>query len=260
MSFKKFAMAGALAAAVAFPSVASASVTINAISGDPGFLTGRVKYSPGGIGGPGGPTSKDLYIGRIHMTGTDNTTLASVTFDSYCIDIFNYLTGGTFDLQDLALADATKQAQLQKLLGHTAGFIDAAGTVAAKKDISAAIQMAVWEIVNENGITGYSLGNGLFQIGTGYGTVVPSARGIAQGYLNDLDGWATPTGFDYRMMTALNPANNQRQVFLVPASLTPPGGVGGAVPEPSTWALLILGFGSIGGAMRRRRNVAVKFA
>lgn len=31
----------------------------------------------------------------------------------------------------------------------------------------------------------------------------------------------------------------------------------GAVPEPSTWALLILGFGLIGGAMRRRKTVAL---
>ncbi|MEH6756877.1 MAG: PEPxxWA-CTERM sorting domain-containing protein [Parasphingorhabdus sp.] len=32
----------------------------------------------------------------------------------------------------------------------------------------------------------------------------------------------------------------------------------GAVPEPSTWAFMIFGFGAIGGAMRRRRNVNVK--
>ncbi len=31
-------------------------------------------------------------------------------------------------------------------------------------------------------------------------------------------------------------------------------GIGGAVPEPSTWALMIGGFGAIGGAMRMRRT------
>ena len=30
----------------------------------------------------------------------------------------------------------------------------------------------------------------------------------------------------------------------------------GAVPEPATWALLILGFGAVGGAMRKRSQVA----
>jgi len=34
-----------------------------------------------------------------------------------------------------------------------------------------------------------------------------------------------------------------------------PGGVGG-VPEPSTWAMMILGFGLAGGAMRHRRPVS----
>ena len=32
----------------------------------------------------------------------------------------------------------------------------------------------------------------------------------------------------------------------------------GAVPEPTTWAMMIIGFGAIGGAMRRRRKVNVK--
>ena len=31
-------------------------------------------------------------------------------------------------------------------------------------------------------------------------------------------------------------------------------GYGGAVPEPATWAMMLLGFGGIGMAMRRRRK------
>ena len=36
----------------------------------------------------------------------------------------------------------------------------------------------------------------------------------------------------------------------------------GAVPEPASWALMIIGFGMIGGALRRRDKVAttIKFA
>ncbi len=36
----------------------------------------------------------------------------------------------------------------------------------------------------------------------------------------------------------------------------------GAVPEPATWAMMIVGFGAIGGTLRRRQNVAarVRFA
>lgn len=32
------------------------------------------------------------------------------------------------------------------------------------------------------------------------------------------------------------------------------------VPEPATWAMMLAGFGAVGYAMRRRRNVAVRFA
>lgn len=38
--------------------------------------------------------------------------------------------------------------------------------------------------------------------------------------------------------------------------------VPGAVPEPATWAMMIVGFGMVGGVLRRRRNVttAVTYA
>lgn len=36
--------------------------------------------------------------------------------------------------------------------------------------------------------------------------------------------------------------------------------VGNTVPEPATWALLILGFGAVGGAMRRRFTSRVSYA
>jgi len=244
---KRLLAAGALAAAT-IPTMANAGVTITGISGNPGFATGKVIYTPGGIGGSASRTSQDLYIGRLHLTGVDNTTLAAVSFDSYCIDIFHYIQGGTFDIQAFSLPDATKENQLKRLLSATSGYIGAAAGFEQKRDISAAIQMAVWEIVNESGTSGYSLDGGLFQIGT-TGSVAPTARGIAQGYLSNLDSFSASGAQSYRMLTAVNPVSNQRQVFLAAAG----------VPEPSVWGLLILGFGTIGGAMRRRRTTT-KFA
>lgn len=36
--------------------------------------------------------------------------------------------------------------------------------------------------------------------------------------------------------------------------------VPGGVPEPATWAMLIMGFGVVGGALRRRARMAFRFA
>jgi len=36
--------------------------------------------------------------------------------------------------------------------------------------------------------------------------------------------------------------------------------IGGAVPEPASWAMMLGGFGLVGGAMRSRRRQAVSFA
>lgn len=241
MTIKKFFAAGsAVLAACAVSSAASASVTITGISSDPGFLTGRISYQPGGIGGSGGPTSETVYIGRLKLSGVDNTTGASVTFDSYCIDILNTMQKGTFDLRTFTLGNGVKDDQIKRLLSGTSGFIGAATGSAAKKDVSAAIQMAVWEIVNESSAT-YSLGNGIFRVGT-TGTVNPNARTLAQGYLDNLGSFSETGTHRYRMLEAVAPTTNQRQIFLA------------AIPEPATWAMLILGFGVVGGAMRGRRG------
>jgi Concanavalin A-like lectin/glucanases superfamily/PEP-CTERM motif len=44
------------------------------------------------------------------------------------------------------------------------------------------------------------------------------------------------------------------------SDILPPGPVTPAVPEPASWALLIAGFGLVGGAMRRRSTVTVSYA
>jgi hypothetical protein len=45
---------------------------------------------------------------------------------------------------------------------------------------------------------------------------------------------------------------NQNQIYFAAA--------GGAVPEPSTWAMLIGGFAMVGAAMRRRAKSVLTFA
>jgi hypothetical protein len=59
-------------------------------------------------------------------------------------------------------------------------------------------------------------------------------------------------------LTALNGARGS--IWAIGGTLRPgteiPGG--GAVPEPSTWAMMLLGFGAMGLALRRRRRAAIR--
>ncbi|HWE99782.1 MAG TPA: PEPxxWA-CTERM sorting domain-containing protein [Caulobacteraceae bacterium] len=48
---------------------------------------------------------------------------------------------------------------------------------------------------------------------------------------------------------------NSGTAFTVFGTPLKTGGPGNAAPEPATWMLMILGFGAVGGALRRRREV-----
>lgn len=52
-----------------------------------------------------------------------------------------------------------------------------------------------------------------------------------------------------------NPADRAVGFSLNGVTVTP-----GAVPEPATWAMMIIGFGAVGGALRRRSTIAVRYA
>jgi PEP-CTERM motif len=55
-----------------------------------------------------------------------------------------------------------------------------------------------------------------------------------------------------------NPFNSSADAhFATSVSITE---LSGAVPEPATWAFMILGFGMVGGAMRSRQRTAVRVA
>jgi hypothetical protein len=74
----------------------------------------------------------------------------------------------------------------------------------------------------------------------------------------------TPFSFTSGFVVGLNTLNFTLQdsgppsAILVSGITGSAGGVG-AVPEPATWGMMILGFGAVGGVLRRRRNkVAVR--
>lgn len=63
------------------------------------------------------------------------------------------------------------------------------------------------------------------------------------------DGGMTPIGASNQKLAA-------ESEKLAVAALTSPGYLPAAVPEPAVWALMLLGAGSVGGALRSRRRTA----
>lgn len=62
----------------------------------------------------------------------------------------------------------------------------------------------------------------------------------------------------FRPLTPIAPAYGGKNFGLVELRVFDAEGLVGAVPEPGTWALLILGFGAVGSAMRRRTGAQVR--
>ncbi len=254
------AIAAALLASAALPTTAHAAINLTGISGDPGFRSGVINYTGTGGALPNNQSSVAVNVGRISLTGTDTATNASVSFLAYCIDIFDYLRTGLFDIASFSF-DAAKEQTLKVLMTNTAGAIgavDSAALTAAqkaeqKKNVSSAIQMAVWEVAFETAGNPFSTTTGDFWMNgsglTGLNGGVSSAQTLAQGFLDNINTntWShVDPNWSLKMLVPQDAANNQTQVFLVS---TP-------VPEPSTWAMLILGFGLVGGALRSRQHTA----
>jgi hypothetical protein len=227
----KIALAAAAMAAAAVPGSAQAAYLITGYAFVPGSsLTGTIQYTPTNL-------NLNVGIGRLNLTGTQTPGGAAASFLTYCIDIFHTLSvPATFDYAPLStlLPDATKQARLFTLIGKSDLLLK---TSSNKAETSAAVQLAAWEIVNEN-TASYGFSTGTFRSSGGNSG---GARLLAQTYLDNITTgtWTAPTTGSLKLFYS---ANSQSQVIA-------------GVPEPATWAMMLGGFGVLGAAARRRRAV-----
>lgn len=215
-----------------------------------------------------------------YLTGTLNNGSSSVPVEyfAYCIDIFQTAASGTFNV--LSLSDYLG-AGSDQTVARIGALISAQGAQTNQKH-DAAVQLALWELVNEtmttldiNKITETTQvpkkdwrgnimrdwrGNIIYETVTTtpkqfWADDVRNGSGVlssANDYLN-----ASLTGSVTEGLQLYVAQNDKKQDFLF-WTIAPPTQ---AVPEPASWAMMILGFGAVGYTMRGRRRVsAVSFS
>lgn len=194
---------------------------------DGSTVTGLHEY-----GGSGGFKTYDLT--------TDPTKQNA--FQSFCVDIFHsfsFTVESSDTLKPAAtVISATAAADLGRLYTNHQADISSTSSSA---DSESAFQLAVWEIVNEKSGS-YSLNAGGFKAsGTGAST--------AQIWLNQL---ATPSASNYaaNIWTVQSMLSTPHFKGEYPQDLV----VFAPVPEPQTYAMMLVGLGLLGVSLRRKNQ------
>lgn len=227
---KKLPMIAAAALAMTMPGAAQAAVNVTSHSWARGALTANIRYTPTNL-------SLNVGVGRFKLNGTDTTTSQAVSFLTWCVDIFHTLQPAVFNFADASVLvpNAGKRTQLATLIAQTDPLLALSSN---KAETAAAIQLAVWEITNEQ-TASYGFDTGTFRSSGGNSD---GARTLATTYLGKVTSgaWAAPTG----QLKLLYAPNSQSQLI-------------SAVPEPASWAMMLSGFALVGSIARRRtlRNV-----
>ncbi len=165
---------------------------------------------------------------------------APKSFVAYCIDLAQ-----TFSWNNAFTVTETNPLSL---FGNFAvGALDRLYTqhyaTATTPTMSAAFQLAVWEIISETSASSYAalgLGSGSFMATSGNST----ARATADNWLQAL-GAGSSGGYK---LTALVGLNNQDQMLATP------------VPEPETYMMLLAGLGLMGFVASRRQRAGSALA
>lgn len=243
-----------MAALLASPAAAVETILADYLGYAPDARTVTVSI----LGGPQGDESNiNIDVGRFRMRKTGGTsdvvplggTLTN-EFLAFCVEPYQFLANSApYDLVPLSQGSSSiggmggaKALLLRELFGRFAPTGGSNGTMS--RNDAAAFQVAIWEIVTD--------GSGSLLLNSGNFTMRSSSNSTvfnrAQGWLNALNGTG-PLASGLRVLRNGSPTNvNQgSQDLLVFTNLVEP------IPEPDTWAMLIVGFGLTGAVLRRRR-------
>jgi len=209
------------------------------------FNTGQGTYTPGGLGaGYGGQPIIAAFFADVDTRGVGTTTYGYGTYAGHAAFGATWTNVGYFG----AHTDKTNTFQIL--------LTDRGDTGAGNFDIYLNYDQVQWETGDFSGGSG-GLG------GTSGAVGFNAGNGNAAGTFYELAGSRVPGTFidsgTAPLVTTTNDGVAGQLLFQVRngAVVVPP--VGG-VPEPASWALMLGGFGMIGGVMRSRRKTAVSFA
>jgi len=215
----------------------------------PGYLTGTIHDANTG-------TNEGVYIGTINLTGNlvNDPQAGLTTLHVFCIDIHDNLAGGIFTEESIADLENVNDTNLN--VHYTAQqvtdltkfltYVDTHGGVTDAFS-SAVAQLGVWEIISEANNANWNVNSGTFWV-QGLDSSVTDA---ANTWLANSQNQST-AGYTLHVLDPA--AGNQTQAFVThnPGDTTTIG-----VPEPATWGMIVLGFGLLGSALRRRKEEAL---
>jgi hypothetical protein len=180
------------------------------------------------------------------VAGLIHLITPSGTVDAWCLDVYDMLSGsGTYNvgpvhppLPGVPILTAAQIGEIGALMVHGDDLVAAPPPGDNANDVATAIAVAIWSVE--------------------YGTAVPSGftynyvdstvASLAPLYDNDaISGvWAPFTGYSALSYTNEQTLTSNQTVFAV-------------IPEPSTWAMMLLGLGGLGFAGYRssRRAASV---
>ena len=244
-----FALPALAAAFVISASPANAATTYILDRGDmPNYRTLNIS-GPGGGNFRAGPI---LFDGTYGVNGPQFFDIVAFCVDIYhSITLGNYTPDKTYTDANALKYDSNPGGQANHFSGPSGysnadvikiGTLATYGTFVAKdnslsasikNDRLAAVQGAIWQVSSGRDVTGAGLTALIdnlsganyqsFFVNNNYGTIGASFKLI------------TPTVY---------PAANGNQSFVI------------AVPEPATWAMMIMGFAGLGVMLRRQRSLA----